>query len=174
VPRESSGDYEVGYKKPPKETRFKKGNTANTRGRPPGSKNLATLLREALDTPVTVVEDGARRQRTKRDIVIAQLVDQSAGADLRATKLLLDMLQKVERGGAPAGAETAFTGPDANVYEELRAKLARLALAQAAKACAADRPEAAEPPQDDCAEPDAKSEDGPTHDRPSAPPGGRP
>jgi hypothetical protein len=137
VSREPSGDYEVGYKKPPKETRFKKGNKANPRGRPRGSKNLATLLDEALDTAVTVVEDGERRQRTKRDVVIAQLVERSASADFRATKLLLDMLQRAQRGGVPAAAETTSQGPDADVYEQLRAKLTRLALAQEAKAQAA-------------------------------------
>jgi len=141
VPSDRTGDYEVGYKKPPKETRFKKGKSGNPRGRPHGSKNLATLLGEALDTPITVVEDGARRQRTKRDVVIAQLVDQSAGADLRATKLLLDMLQRLERGAVPAHAETASSVPDAEVYEQLRAKLARLALAQEAKARAVDPPQ---------------------------------
>src|SRR5262249_56941049 len=114
------------------------------RGRPRGSKNLATLLEEALDTAVPVVEDGERRQRTKRDVVIAQLVDQSAGADLRATKLLLDMLQRLQRGGAAPHAEPAPSGPDADVYEQLRAKLARLALAQAEKVRAADAPEGAD------------------------------
>jgi RimJ/RimL family protein N-acetyltransferase len=148
VPDRTS-DYEVGYKKPPKETRFKKGNKANPRGRPRGSKNLATLLGEALDTPVTVVEDGTRRQRTKRDVVIAQLVDQSAGADLRATKLLLDMLHRVERGGAAAHGDIGSSGPDADVYEQLRAKLARLALAQAAKAYAPNPLESAEPMEAD-------------------------
>ena len=144
MPSDRTGNYEVGYKKPPKETRFKNGKSGNPRGRPHGSKNLATLLGEALDTPITVVEDGARRQRTKRDVVIAQLVDQSAGADLRATKLLLDMLRRLERGGVPAHAETASSGPDAEVYEQLRAKLARLALAQAEKVRAADAPEGAD------------------------------
>ena len=101
MPSDRRGDYEVGYKRPPKETRFKKGNNANPRGRPRGSKNLATLLEEALNTQVETVEDGTRRRRTKRDVVIAQLVDQSANADLRATKLLLDMLHKLERPPAP-------------------------------------------------------------------------
>jgi Family of unknown function (DUF5681) len=99
LPSDRVGDYEVGYKKPPKETRFQKGNNANPRARPRGSKSLAKLLEQALDRSVTVVEGGTRRRRMKRDVVIAQLVDQSAGADLRATKLLLDMLQKLNGGG---------------------------------------------------------------------------
>jgi hypothetical protein len=132
------GDYEVGYKRPPKETRFKKGNNANPRGRPRGSKNLATLLEEALNTQVETVEDGTRRRRTKRDVVIAQLVDQSANADLRATKLLLDMLHKLERAPASAGAEITSSNPEIDIYELLRTKLARLALAQEGQAHAMD------------------------------------
>ena len=131
------GDYEVGYKRPPKETRFKKGNNANPRGRPRGSKNLATLLEEALNTQVETVEDGTRRRRTKRDVVISQLVDQSANADLRATKLLLDMLHKLERAPASA-AETTSSNPEIDIYELLRTKLARLALAQEGQAHAMD------------------------------------
>ena len=131
------GDYEVGYKRPPKETRFKKGNNANPQGRPRGSKNLATLLEEALNTQVETVEDGTRRRRTKRDVVIAQLVDQSANADLRATKLLLDMLHKLERAPASA-AETTSSNPEIDIYELLRTKLARLALAQDGQAHAMD------------------------------------
>ena len=138
MPSDRRGDYEVGYKRPPKETRFKKGNNANPRGRPRGSNNLATLLEEALNTQVETVEDGTRRRRTKRDVVIAQLVDQSANADLRATKLLLDMLHKLERAPASADAETTSSNPEVDVYELLRTKLARLALAQAGQAHAMD------------------------------------
>jgi uncharacterized protein DUF5681 len=152
MPSDRPRDYEVGYKKPPKETRFKKGNNANPRGRPRGSKNLAKLLEQALDTSVVIVEDGTRRRRTKRDVVIEQLVDRSASADLRATKLLLDMLHKLERGGAQA--ETTSADPDANVYGQLRAKLARLALAQAPEAHAADAQESADP-----AKPDPKKDE---------------
>jgi hypothetical protein len=111
MPSDRTRDYQVGYKKPPIETRFKKGNNANPRGRPRGSKNLATLQDRALDT-VVVVEDGTRRRLTKRDIVIAQLVDRSAGADLRATKILLDMLDKLGRRASPG---SAGAGPEDEV-----------------------------------------------------------
>ena len=38
----NSGDYDVGYRKPPKHSRFKKGVSANPAGRRPGSKNKET------------------------------------------------------------------------------------------------------------------------------------
>ena len=46
-----------------------------------------------------VIENGKRPQVTKREAVIAQLVNQSASAELRATKMLIDMLR--DRRGSP-------------------------------------------------------------------------
>ena len=37
-------DYDVGYGKPPKATRFRKGQTGNPKGRPKTSKNVGTML----------------------------------------------------------------------------------------------------------------------------------
>jgi Family of unknown function (DUF5681) len=44
MPRDKDGDYEVGYGKLPRHTRFVKGQSGNPRGRPPGAKNLKTML----------------------------------------------------------------------------------------------------------------------------------
>ena len=87
--------YAANYRKPPVHTRFKKGQSGNPRGRP--AKNLAALLAAALNEKMTVTENGKRRQATKREAVIAQLVKKSASAALRATKMLIDMLREVEK-----------------------------------------------------------------------------
>ena len=116
-------DYEVGYGKPPRHTRFKPGRSGNPRGRPSGSKNLATVLSEALNEPVIVAEDGRRRKITKRQAIIKQLVNRSAKADLRATKILIDIIQGIERRTEPASAETSFSPADEKVIEQLKARL---------------------------------------------------
>jgi hypothetical protein len=59
-------------------------------------ENLAALA-AALNETMTVTENGKRRQVTKREAVIAQLVNKSASAELRATKMLIDMLRDIER-----------------------------------------------------------------------------
>src|SRR3954452_21014644 len=84
MPSKIPCDYEVGYGKPPRHTRFKKGQSGNPRGRPSGSKNLSTALNEL----VVVAENGGRQKITKRQAIITQLVNQSAKADWRATKLV--------------------------------------------------------------------------------------
>jgi len=120
------GDYEVGYGKSPRHTRFKKGQSGNPRGRPSGSKNLSTLLTEALNEVVIVAENGGRRKITKRQAIITQLVNQSAKADWRATKILLDILQVIEARTEPMTAETSLDAADEGVMEQLRARFAKL------------------------------------------------
>jgi hypothetical protein len=76
---------------------LQEGPIGNPRGRPP--KNLPALLAAALNEKVTVIENGKRPQVTKREAVIAQLVNKSASAELRATKILIDM--QGDRRGSP-------------------------------------------------------------------------
>ena len=127
MPPDNQRDYEVGYRKPPGHTRFKKGQSGNPKGRPAGAKNLSTLLSEALNEPVVVTENGGHRKITKRQAIITQLVNRSATADLRAIKILLDMLRDIEGQTEPASPETAaFTVADEKVIEQLRARFANL------------------------------------------------
>src|ERR1700758_304848 len=123
MPPDSEGDYEIGYGKPPPRTRFKKGQSGNPRGRPPGAKNLKTLLSEALNEMVVVTENGGRRKVAKRRAIITQLVNRSATADFRAIKILLDILREIESHTEPAPPETsAFSEADEEVLEQLRAR----------------------------------------------------
>ena len=125
MPLRKERDYEVGYGKPPRHTRFKKGQSGNPRGRPSGSKNLTTLLSEALNELVIVAENGGRRKITKRQAIITQLVNQSAKADWRATKILLDILQVIENRTEPALGETSFGPADEKVIDQLRVRFSR-------------------------------------------------
>jgi hypothetical protein len=92
------------------------------------------LVTRALDMPAAVVRNGKRRRLTKREAVIAQLVDRSAGADLGAAKLLLDLMHRFEPGAPAAPAEPDLPEPDADaeVFERLLARLRPVAMAQIA------------------------------------------
>ena len=124
MPPDNERDYEVGYGKPPRDTRFKPGRSGNPRGRSNGSKNLSTLLSEALNEPVIVIENGRRRKVAKRQAIITQLVNRSAKADLKATQIVLAMLQDIERRMDPGSAETAaVTEADQQIILRIQARL---------------------------------------------------
>ena len=146
-------DYEVGYGKPPRHSRFKNGQpTANPRGRP--RKDMAALLFEGLNKKVVVTENGRRRRITLREAITRQLINQSASADLRATKMLLDMIKDAEKQAAaapPPEPSQWFTKADEEVVETLIERLRHQIRAEMAAAAAArEQTQAtpAEPPQE--------------------------
>jgi len=123
MPPETPRDYEVGYGKPPRHTRFQKGRSGNPTGRPRGRKNMATLLSAALDASIIVVENGRRKKITKREAIVTQLVNKSASADLKATQIVLAMLRELEAladGDAESGA---FTEADKEIIGRIQARL---------------------------------------------------
>ena len=126
MPRDKDGDYEVGYGRPPRHTRFVKGRSGNPRGRPPGAKNFTTLLNEALNEGVLVTENGGRRKISKREAIVTQLANRAAAADFRAIKILLDIVRDIERQTEPGSRETAeFSEADEKVIEQLKARFSK-------------------------------------------------
>src|ERR1700750_2469531 len=84
MPSDEMHDYQVGYAKPPCQTRFRKGQSGNPKGRTAGDKNLSTLLREALNEHVVVTDNGRRRKITKPKATVTQPVNRSASRALPA------------------------------------------------------------------------------------------
>jgi hypothetical protein len=126
MPPDKEPDYAVGYGKPPRQTRFTKGQSGNPRGRSPGAKNLKTLLGNALNEFVIVTENGGRRKITKREAIVTQLVNRSASADFRAIKILLDMVRDIEGQTEPAFPETSlFSEADEKVLDQLRSRFSK-------------------------------------------------
>lgn len=90
--------YEIGYKKPPAATRFKKGTSGNPKGRPKGAKNYSTIVEETLDEPVAVTESGKRRYISKRHAMYKQQVNKAVSGDTKA----FAAVQKLDREGEEA------------------------------------------------------------------------
>lgn len=89
-------DYEVGYRKPPKKTRFKPGQSGNPKGRPKGARNFHTVFAEELASSVSIMEEGRARRVSKREVVAKQLVNKAAAGDPKATALLLAAARQFE------------------------------------------------------------------------------
>lgn len=81
--------YKVGYGKPPKATRFKKGVSGNPSGRRKGSRNLATDLAAELGEHITVREGGQPRRMSKQRALIKALMAKALQGDAKALTSLL-------------------------------------------------------------------------------------
>ena len=116
--------YEIGYRRPPRHTRFKRGESGNPSGRPKGAKNLATVLAETIEEEVTLVEHGTRRKITKLKAAIKKLVDKATTGDVRSMQQLLNLTQWVEgQSDAIGTSDQTMTDADrkviAAVYQRL-------------------------------------------------------
>jgi methionine synthase II (cobalamin-independent) len=79
-----SGSYQTGYKNPPKQNRFKKGQSGNPKGRPKGSKNVATVLQKANRQVIKVTKGGRIKRMSLVEAIIQQLINKAASGDLKA------------------------------------------------------------------------------------------
>ena len=86
--------YEVGYGKPPVDTRFQKGKSGNPSGK---LKKVSQpldpgVILESIDNEEIVVNDNGRRKRmTKAEIQFRQLFTKAIRGDLRAARLIASM-----------------------------------------------------------------------------------
>lgn len=85
-------DFEVGYSKPPKKTRFKRGMSGNPKGRPKGTRNLGTDLAEELSRRILITEDGKRRHVSVQQAYLKNLVRRSVMGDAKAERTFIEMV----------------------------------------------------------------------------------
>ena len=84
-----SKEYETGYGKPPKSSRFKPGQSGNRKGRPKGSKNTYNLLNEILSQKITIKENDENIKISKKAAILTQLINKGVKGDVKAIATLL-------------------------------------------------------------------------------------
>jgi hypothetical protein len=86
-----AGNYEVGKGRPPRSTRWKPGQSGNSKGRPKGAKSFKTILQDALNQLLHIQEKGRTRKITAREAIVRRLVNQALKGDLKAIAQLFAM-----------------------------------------------------------------------------------
>lgn len=85
--------YEVGYKRPPKHSQFKPGESGNKKGRPKGTKNFDTIFDEQLNATRLVKIDGVFQKRSNLEITIQQVINKGAAGELKPAQWVLGKAQ---------------------------------------------------------------------------------
>ena len=86
----ADGDgYKVGYRRPPKRSRWKKGQSGNPRGRRRHTHiPLYKIIETALAEKVSSRESGKRRRRTVFEVILLRLWLKAGEGDARAFRIL--------------------------------------------------------------------------------------
>ena len=105
--------------------RFRKGASGNPRGRPKKPPTVSAAIMGALSEKVPINENGRRRRVSKLEATAKQVANKGASGDPRASKLVLELAQKVEDRSARAATPQDLSAAD----EEIAARvLARFRL----------------------------------------------
>ena len=93
---------QVGYKKPPKASQFPKGRSGNPSGRPRKVPGIPELLTKVSKQRVLTNGKNGPQHMTKLEASLTQLVNKAASGDLKAQRLLMELMKRfpeiVEQG----------------------------------------------------------------------------
>ena len=92
----SSATYKVGYRSPPREHQFRPGQSGYRKGRPKGSKNTPTLLREILDRKIEVRSASAIRKISVREAILTRFTESALKGDTKSAAFLLQRYDAAE------------------------------------------------------------------------------
>lgn len=112
-----SDDYEVGYRKPPKASRWRKGRSGNPRGRQKGVPNLKTELIEELGEMIAIKEQGQPRKITKQRGLIKALTAKGVQGDTRALNILINLEFRLLRPELIEDAPTELAEDDQAILD---------------------------------------------------------
>ena len=93
-----SDKYKFGYGKPPKHSRFKEGQSGNPKGRPKGSRNFKTDVKEMLGAPVRLREKGHGMTVPTQKAALLRLREKALRGDARALERLLELARFYDDG----------------------------------------------------------------------------
>ena len=91
----SSARVPVGYGRPPVETQFKPGTSGYPNGRPKKSRNLKTIIRNALTASVIVREGEKKRSVSKLEGVVLRQLESALKGNDKAALATLKMAAQV-------------------------------------------------------------------------------
>lgn len=116
-------NFDVGYGKPPRHTRFKPGQSGNPKGRPKGTRNLATDLEEELREIVTIREGGRVKKFSKQRIMIKATMANSMKGSVPAFNAITALRERLLTVPEDEAAVKEISPNDAEILKDFAIKI---------------------------------------------------
>jgi len=103
-------DYEVGYGRPPKHSRFQKGRSGNPKGRPKGASGIMATMKRELARSITVQEGDRKVRMTMEEALTKRILQLGSKGNIQALKMVVEM--EAAYGQRPAHDSGSIAEPD--------------------------------------------------------------
>jgi hypothetical protein len=117
--KQGDDDEVVGYGKPPKKHRFKKGKSGNPNGRPKGAKGLKTDLKEVLAAPVTVSIGGKEYTGSRQKITLVAMAMRAVMGEPRSAEMFVKTILNVLGPDDEGAAGERLSKRDEELFKQL-------------------------------------------------------
>ena len=113
---------EVGYKRPPRNSQFKHGQSGNPKGRPKGAKNISTDLTEELSERIPIREGERMLRVSKQRALLKAMLAKAMKGDTRAAGVVLQLVARVIEPDTAEVAATDISAEDLAILERFVAR----------------------------------------------------
>lgn len=106
TPKDGNGrDKTVGYGRPPRQHQFKPGKSGNPKGRPKGSKNAQTILREIMTRRIPARVGGKTVRMTVCEAIFTKITEDALKGDPKSASFLINRFDMNEPEAAVQALE---------------------------------------------------------------------
>jgi len=117
-PSAGDQDYEVGYRRPPKHTRFPPGQSGNPKGRPPGRANSKTTVARVINEKVPVRESDKTRNMTKLEALVQSHAMKGIKGDAKSASLVIGLMVRMGLLGDQEDEAVALSPDDDAIFKD--------------------------------------------------------
>lgn len=114
----------IGYGRPPEQSQFKPGQSGNPKGRPKASRNLKTIIRNALTSSVILREGERKRSVSKLEGIVLRQLESALKGNEKAALTTLKMAGQVGLldSGDGAGDTPILSATEQTILNEIFAR----------------------------------------------------
>lgn len=123
---EASGDRpRIGYCRPPEAHQFKPGRSGNPRGRPKGSRNIATIVAEVLSRRISTRINGERQRILPTEALVQVVLRKALGGDRHAWETVFRWVEESEVSKERREAVSSLDEKDAEILRRMQERFSQ-------------------------------------------------